>query len=198
MPGPGSAESIARELIEAFCAADTQRMRSLLADDLRAYITNREGGVNEVGAEEYLQRVAAMDLPSAQLKLAITQVVAPRPEMVIAMVEVNAARGGRTLHNHAAHCLFVRDGLVAEVSRCCTVRPQSSDPKMEISWARGSGPWPSAPVRACGGGAGQAAWAGPDPSGAGSGMRHRVTSKPRDPSLPTWWATWRRTSRWRS
>jgi hypothetical protein len=34
--------------------------------------------------------------------------------MVIAMVEVNASRGGRTLHNHAAHCLFVRDGLVAE------------------------------------------------------------------------------------
>ena len=115
MPGPGDAESIARELIEAFCAADTQRMRSLLADDLRAYITNREGGVDEIGAEEYLQRVAVMDLPGgAQLKLAITQAVAPRPEMVMAMVEVNAARGGRTLHNHAAHLLFVRDGLVAE------------------------------------------------------------------------------------
>jgi hypothetical protein len=111
---PRSAESIARELIEAFCAADTQRMRSLLADDLRAYITNREGGVDEVGAEEYLRRVAAMDLPGAQFTLAVTQAVAPRPEMVIAMVEVNASRGGRTLHNHAAHCLFVRDGLVAE------------------------------------------------------------------------------------
>ena len=114
MPRSKTVESIARELIEAFCAADTQRMRPLLADDLRAYITNREGGVDEVGAEDYLRRVAAMDLPSAQLKLTITQVVVPRPEMVIAMVEVDAARGGRTLHNHAAHCLFVRDGLVAE------------------------------------------------------------------------------------
>jgi SnoaL-like domain len=108
------AESVARELIEAFCAADIQRMRSFLADDLRAYITNREGGVDEVGAEEYLRRVAAMGLPRAQFSLAITQAVAPRPEMVIAMVEVNAARGGRTLHNHAAHCLFFRDGLIAE------------------------------------------------------------------------------------
>ncbi len=114
MAGSKDAESIARELIEAFCAADTQRMRSLLADDLRAYITNRDGGVDEVGAEEYLRRVTAMDLPGTQLKLAITQVVAPRPEMAIAMVEVNASRGGRTLHNHAAHCLFIRDGLVAE------------------------------------------------------------------------------------
>ena len=114
MPEAKNAESVARELIEAFSAADTRRMRSLLADDLRAYITNRDGGVDQVGAEEYLRRVAAMDLPSAQLTLAITQAVAPRPEMVIAMVEVNASRGGRTLHNHAAHCLFVRDGLVAE------------------------------------------------------------------------------------
>lgn len=114
MPGPDSAETAARELIEAFCAADTQRLRSLLADDLRAYITNRDGGVDEVGAEEYLERIAAMDLPSAQLKLTITQTVAPRPGMVLAMVEVNAARGSRTLHNHAAHCLFMRNGLVAE------------------------------------------------------------------------------------
>ena len=109
-----SAESVARELIEAFCAADTQRMRALLSDGLRAYITNREGGVDEVGADEYVGRVAAMDLPSAEFSLDVTQVVTPRPDMVIAMVEVNAARRGRTLHNHAAHCLFVRDGLVAE------------------------------------------------------------------------------------
>ena len=89
-------------------------MRSLFADDLRAYITNREGGVDEVDAEGYLRRVSAMDLLGAQLKLTITQTITPRPGMVIAMVEVNAARGGRTLHNHAAHLLFVRDGLVAE------------------------------------------------------------------------------------
>jgi SnoaL-like domain len=114
VPAPNSAESVARELIEAFCAADTQRMRSLLADDLRAYISNRDGGVDEVGAEEYLRRVAAMNPPSAQLKLAITQTITPRPGMVIAMVEVNAARGGKTLHNHAAHLLFLRDGLIAE------------------------------------------------------------------------------------
>jgi hypothetical protein len=100
--------------MEAFCAADTGRMRSLLADDLRAYITNGEGGVDAVGAEDYLRRMAAMDLPGAQLSLTVTQTVAPRPDVIIAMVEIRAARGGRTLHNHAAHCLFVRDGLVAE------------------------------------------------------------------------------------
>ena len=59
-------------------------------------------------------RVAAMNLRNAQLRLTITQMVTPRPDMVLAMVEVSAARGGKRLHNHAAHCLFVRGGLVAE------------------------------------------------------------------------------------
>ena len=39
-------------------------------------------------------------------------------------------------------------------------RSQHLTRKMEISWACGSGPWPSGPVRVCGGGMGQAAWAG--------------------------------------
>ena len=90
------------------------RMRSLLADDLRAFITNRDGGVDKADAEEYLRRVAAMNPRSAQLRLTITQMVTPRPDMVIAMVQVNAARGAKTLHNHAAHCRFVGGGLVAE------------------------------------------------------------------------------------
>ena len=42
---------------------------------------------------------------------------------------------------------------------------------------------------------GQAAWVWPVGSGSGSGpgMRQRVTSKPRAPSLPMWWAISRRT-----
>jgi ketosteroid isomerase-like protein len=114
MPEPESPEGIARNLIQAFSDADTQRMSSLLTADLRAYITNRDGGVDETDAEEYLRRMAAMDLPSAQLRLTITQMVTPRPDMVIAMVEVKAARRGKQLHNHAAHCLFFRGGRVAE------------------------------------------------------------------------------------
>ena len=55
-------ESVARRLIEAFSRIDFEGMRSQLADDLRAYITNSDGGVDEVrGADEYLGRVEAMD-----------------------------------------------------------------------------------------------------------------------------------------
>ena len=110
-----NAETTVRELIQAFADADFERVRSFLHDDLRAFITNRDGGVDEVrGADGYLARVQAMDLPSASFSLAITQLVAVRDDEVMTMVEVHAARGGRTLHNHATHLFFFRDGRVAE------------------------------------------------------------------------------------
>jgi ketosteroid isomerase-like protein len=110
-----SAESIARELIDAFNAGDLGRMRAVLSDDLHAYITNRDGGVDEiVGPDEYLGRIEAMDLPSAAFGVKVTQLVAVREDMVMVMVEVRAARGGRKLHNHATHLLLLRDDHVAE------------------------------------------------------------------------------------
>ena len=112
---PADVESVARELIDAFGAGDLERLRSLLAGDLRAYITNAAGGVDEVvGADEYVRRIEAMDLASARFRVEVTQAVAVRPETVMVMVEIHAARGGRTLHNHAAHLLCVRDGAVSE------------------------------------------------------------------------------------
>jgi ketosteroid isomerase-like protein len=108
-------ERIARELIVAFDRNDLSQMRVLLADDLRAYITNRDGGVDQTdGSGEYLRRIEAMDLPSAEFRTEIAQSVTVRPDTVMIMVEVHAARRGRTLHNHAAHLLFIRDGRVAE------------------------------------------------------------------------------------
>lgn len=112
---PADAESVARRLIEAFGASDLDGMRSALSEELRAYITNAEGGVDEVvGPDEYLRRVEAMDLPRAQFRVGITQSVSVRPDLAMVMVEIHAARGRRTLHNHAAHLFFVRQGLVSE------------------------------------------------------------------------------------
>jgi hypothetical protein len=109
------AEAVAGRLIEAFGAIDFDGMRAQLGDDLRAYITNSAGGVDVVvGADEYLGRIEAMDLPSARFRVDLTQSVAVRPDLAMVMVEVHAARGSRTLHNHAAHLLRTRDGKVSE------------------------------------------------------------------------------------
>ena len=108
-------EQLARELVDAFNAADMSRMRALLADDLKAFVTNAQGDVDEVdGPDEYLRRIEAMDLARASFRLNLTQVVSIREGLVMVMVEVNAARGDKRLHNHAAHLLFIRGGRIGE------------------------------------------------------------------------------------
>ena len=103
-------------------------MRALLADDLIAYVTNAEGGVDRVeGRDDYLRRIEAMDLKSARYSVELTQPpVSVAPDQVLAMVEVRAERGGKALHNFAAHLLRSRDGRITEW-RMVDAKPAESD-----------------------------------------------------------------------
>ena len=123
-----SSGKIAEDLLKAFSAADFDAMRSLLAEDLVAFITNAEGGLDRIeGREEYLSRVEAMDLPSARFSVELTQApVAVDSDQVLVMVEVRAERGGRSLHNFAAHLLRIADGRVTEW-RMVEAKPAESD-----------------------------------------------------------------------
>ena len=123
-----SSGRIADDLLKAFSAADIEAMRSLLAEDLVAFITNAEGGLDRIeGREEYLNRVEAMDLPSARFSVELTQAPVPvDSEQVLIMVEVRARRDGRSLHNFAAHLLRVADGRVTEW-RMVEAKPAESD-----------------------------------------------------------------------
>jgi ketosteroid isomerase-like protein len=108
--------AVARRFLAAFSAADLEGMRAMLAEDLVAYVTDAEGGMDRVeGRGEYLGRVEAMDLPSARFSVELTQPPVPvDPDQALVMVEVRAERGGRSLHNFAAHLLRVADGRIAE------------------------------------------------------------------------------------
>jgi ketosteroid isomerase-like protein len=119
---------VARRFLEAFSAADFERMRGLLAEDVVAYITNAEGGVDKIeGRESYLGRLEAMDLPSARFSVELTQApVSVDPDRVLVMVEVHAHREGRSLHNFAAHLLRVTDGRITDW-RMVDAKPSESD-----------------------------------------------------------------------
>ena len=123
-----SSGRIADDLLKAFSAADIEAMRSLLAEDLVAFITNAEGGLDRIeGREEYLGRIEAMDLPSARFSVELTQAPVPvDSEQVLIMVEVRAQRDGRSLHNFAAHLLRVSEGRVTEW-RMVEAKPAESD-----------------------------------------------------------------------
>jgi ketosteroid isomerase-like protein len=119
---------VASRFLEAFSAADFERMRALLAEDVVAHITNAEGGVDKVeGRDAYLSRLEAMDLPSARFNVEPTQPpVAVDPDRVLVMVEIHARREGRSLHNFAAHLLRVADGRITDW-RMVDAKPSESD-----------------------------------------------------------------------
>ena len=120
--------AVATNLLEAFNAGDLDRMRELLAPDLIAWVTNADGEADRVtGREEYLRRIAAMDLPGAQYRVTLTQSPAAIDDhLLLLMVEVRAERNGRRLHNFAAHVLRVDDGRVTQW-RMADAKPAESD-----------------------------------------------------------------------
>ena len=128
MESSGERASIAKRFLEAFSVADFEGMRSMLAENLVAYITNAEGGLDTVeGRAEYLSRIEAMDLPSARFSVELTQPpVTVDPDQVLVMVEIRAQRHDRSLHNYAAHLLRIAGGLITEW-RMVDAKPAESD-----------------------------------------------------------------------
>jgi len=124
----GEPAAVASRFLEAFSAADFEAMRALLGEDLVAYITNADGGMDEVeGREAYLSRVEAMDLASARFSIELTQPpVTVDSDRVLVMVEVRARRGGRSLHNFAAHLLRIAGGRITDW-RMVDTKPAESD-----------------------------------------------------------------------
>jgi ketosteroid isomerase-like protein len=101
-------------MIEAFDVDDLEAMRALLADDVVAYVTNAEAGVDRVdGPDAYLSRMP--DVSGAEYHVEVTQVVEVDASRALGMVEVKAAREGKTLHNHAAFLVRADDDGIHEI-----------------------------------------------------------------------------------
>jgi ketosteroid isomerase-like protein len=106
--------ALAARLFGAYADGDLDTVRSLLADDLIAYVTNAEAGVDEVtGADAYMKRLP--DLHAAGGSAAVTQILPIDDERVMTMVEIRAEREGRQLHNFAAFLAQVHGGRVARL-----------------------------------------------------------------------------------
>jgi hypothetical protein len=103
-----------RQLISAFSRHDEEAMRSALAEDVIAYITNAQGGVDRVdGRQDFLRRLLVLKAP--KLSVSVTQSVTVAPDQSLTMVEICAEREGRSPHNFSAFLARVRDGRVVEL-----------------------------------------------------------------------------------
>jgi ketosteroid isomerase-like protein len=118
-------EAVARGFFEAFARGDVEASLALLAPDVVAWVTNADGGVDEVrGRDAYRGRIPDMD--SAEWRIDVTQVLAIDAERVLTAVEIRAHRHGRDLHNFAAFLARVAGGLIAELWMV-EARPAYSD-----------------------------------------------------------------------
>lgn len=119
---------VATRLLQAFNDGDLGRMRELMDPAMVAWVTDASGASEVVtGADAYLDRIAAMDLPAVRYRVGPTQSpVAIEDDLVLLMVEVHAERDDRRLDNFAAHVLRVADGRVTEW-RMADAKPAESD-----------------------------------------------------------------------
>jgi ketosteroid isomerase-like protein len=119
---------VATSLLRAFNDGDLDRMRELMDPAMVAWVTDASGAAEPVvGADAYLDRIAAMDLPAVRYRVSPTQSpVAIEDDLVLLMVEVHAERDDRRLENFAAHVLRVADGRVTEW-RMADAKPAESD-----------------------------------------------------------------------
>ena len=109
-----SPEEIIRNLIAAYARGDRPAVRQLLADDLVAYVTNAEAGVDRVdGPDGYLGRLPSLD--GAELHIEVTQSVEVAPDQALTMVRIEAERDGRTLRNFAGFLTRSLEGRLTEI-----------------------------------------------------------------------------------
>ena len=119
---------VATSLLAAFNDGDLDRMRELMDPAMVAWVTDASGSAEAVtGADAYLSRIAAMDLPAVHYRVSPTQSpVAIENDLVLLMVEVHAQRDDRQLENYAAQVLRVADGRVTEW-RMADAKPVESE-----------------------------------------------------------------------
>ena len=107
--------SVVRAFVDAFGQNDLDGMRALLSDHFVGHLTTADGETRDVTADQYIEGVAAMDVPTAALTLNVPDVTTVGTDQVMIMVEVHAARGGRSLHNFSGQLVTIDSGRITEL-----------------------------------------------------------------------------------
>ena len=111
MAGP---EAILSSLLDAYAARDADAMRAALADDVRVWVTNAEGGVDPLeGSDLFVASLLSLEAPV--FDVGMTQLVRVSDDQALTMLEVRAERNGRSLHNFTSFLGRVQDDRIAEL-----------------------------------------------------------------------------------
>lgn len=107
--------NVVHDFVDALCAGDLDALTALLADDFVGHVTTADGGVRDANRDEYVASIKGMDVPTANLKVAVPNMVEVERGKVLIMVTVEAERAGRSLHNFSGQLATVVDGHLTEL-----------------------------------------------------------------------------------
>ena len=107
--------NVVRDFVDAFCAGDLDALTAVLADDFVGHVTTAEGGVRDANRDEYVESIKEMDVPTANLKLAVPNMVEVERGKVLIMVAVDAESAGRSLHNFSGQLATVVGDQITEL-----------------------------------------------------------------------------------
>ena len=102
-------------------------LTALLADDFVGHVTTANGGVRDANRDEYVESMKGMDVPSANLKLFVPNMVEVERGKVLIMVTVEAERSGRSLHNFSGQLATVVGDQITELWIWLDALPGESD-----------------------------------------------------------------------
>ena len=108
--------AVVASFVEAFDAADRDRIAACLAPGLVAEITQPDGSTAQVnGRDGYMASIDALDIATVRPSIKATQIAPVSSDQVMVMVEIRAKRKGRTLHNFAAFLMSVSESQITRI-----------------------------------------------------------------------------------
>ncbi len=109
-------QAVTSAFIQSFAEENVDILKSILAKDMKSYITNAEGGVNLLkGNDALIHSFQSLDVKTVKPDIQITQMVTIKVNQVMVMVEIKAKRKNKSLHNFATFLLDFDDGLINEL-----------------------------------------------------------------------------------
>ena len=107
-------QTLLASLLEGYIARDAGTMEAVLADDVRVWATNAEGGVDPLQGRE-LVIGALLSLEAPVFHIEVTQMVRVSDVQALAMVEIRAERNDRILHNFSSFLARSNVDRIAEL-----------------------------------------------------------------------------------
>jgi hypothetical protein len=123
-----SPTAFVRRFIEAMESSDMATVRASFDPQVRAFVTNAEGGTDLVeGSEALGQRFPDFAAMADSFSATVTQVHEIDDRTALFMVEIRAERLGRSLHNFAASLIRLSDEGKMTEYRMVEALPLESD-----------------------------------------------------------------------